>query len=114
MNTQAQVHRLEAGQALPLPRRSGGPAVLTEGELLMHEPARWLAGIVVLPAPVRLVAPALLPAGASRSFVAVRASTVVVQEAEPLFTPARLRAAARWIRSLGMRPGKGRGLMRAS
>ena len=101
MNTQQQVHRLEAGQALPIPRRGGGPAVLTEGELVMQEPARWLAGTVVLPAAVRVVAPALLPScGPGGSFVAVGPSSVVVHEPAPL-----LRAAAAWIRGVLRRPG---------
>ena len=98
MNTQTQVHRLEAGQALALARRGAGPAVLTQGELVMQEPARWLAGIVVLPAPVRLVAPAVLPSGPSCSFVAAGRSCVVVEEGPLLFTR-KLRAAATWLRS---------------
>ena len=93
MNTQTQVHRLEAGQALPLPRRGAGLAVLSEGELLVQAPARWLAGTVVLSAPVRLVAPAVLPAEPGCSAVAVRPSSVVVQEAAPLLSFSRLRAA---------------------
>ena len=84
MNTQTQVHRLEAGQALALPRRVAGSAVLSEGELLVQAPARWLAGTVVLSAPVRLVAPAVLPTEPGCSVVAVRPSSVVVQEAAPL------------------------------
>src|SRR5262245_38613292 len=90
MSTQPQVHRLEAGQALPHPRRSGGPAVLTEGELLVQQPARWLAGTLVLPASVRLVAPAPLPADPSCSFVAARACTVVVPAPVPRFTLQRV------------------------
>lgn len=98
MNTQTQVHRLEAGQALALGRRSEGPAVLTQGELLVQEPARWLAGVVVMPRAVRLVAPAVLPTAPSCSFVAVRASSVVVREAAPVSFAGRLRAAAAWLR----------------
>lgn len=97
MNTQAQVHHLQSGQALPLPRRLAAPAVLAEGELLLQAPARWLGGTVVLPPPVRLVAPAVLPAEASGSVVAVRAAKVVVQEAEP--------ALAAWMRRLGLKGG---------
>ena len=103
MNTQRHVHRLEAGQALPIPRRSGGPAVLTEGELVVQEPARWLAGTVVQPAAVRVVAPALLPASAA-SFVAVRPSCVVVQELPSALD--KLRAAATWIRAVLRKPGR--------
>ena len=93
MNTQTQVHRLEAGQALALPRRVAGSAVLSEGELLVQAPARWLAGTVVLSAPVRLVAPAVLPTEPGCSVVAVRPSSVVVQEAAPLLSLRRLLAA---------------------
>jgi hypothetical protein len=99
MNTQTHVHRLEAGQALAPARRSAGPAALIQGELVVQEPARWLAGRVVLPAPVRLVAPAVLPCGPSTSFVAVRPSCVVVQEATPFLFIGRLRAAATWFRA---------------
>ena len=99
MNTQAKIIRLEAGQALALPRR--GKAVLTEGELRMQEPARWLAGMVVLPAPVRLGAPASLPASSSCSFVAVHACNVVVHQSDSVFAP--LRTAASWLRGLRVR-----------
>ena len=109
MNTQGQVHRLEIGQALSLPRRSAGPAVLTEGELLVQEPAQWLAGLVVLPTPVRLAAPAVLPCGACTSFVATRPSSVVVQEAAPLLSRERLCAAATWFRAILRRSGGARG-----
>ncbi|HEX7892209.1 MAG TPA: hypothetical protein VF522_22860 [Ramlibacter sp.] len=85
MNTQARVHRLQTGQALPVSRRSAGPVVLSEGELLVQEPASWLGGTVVVPPAVRFVAPAVLPAVLSGSAVAVRESTVVVQEPAPLF-----------------------------
>lgn len=98
MNTQARLHRLEAGQALPLARRTSAPAVLTEGELLVQEPALWLAGRVVLPAPVRLVAPAVLPPGGSATFVATRPSAVLVQEAAPLLSHEGLQAVAAWMR----------------
>lgn len=101
MNTQTHVHRLEAGQALA--RRSAGPAVLIQGELVVQEPARWLAGTVVLPPPVRLAAPAVLPCEPSTSFVAVSASCVVAQEAAPFLSIGRLRAAWTWFRG---DPGK--------
>lgn len=97
MNTQAQVHRLEAGQALPLPRRSAGPAVLTQGELLVQQPAHWLGETVVVSAPMRLVAPAVLPGDDSWSVVAVRPSSVTVQVAEPRLV-AGLPAFANWLR----------------
>jgi hypothetical protein len=103
MKTQAQLHRLETGQALSLPWNNAGPAVLTDGELLVQEPARWLAGSVVLPPPVRFVGPAVLPAGRF-DFVAVRPSSVLVHETAPLLSRKRLRAVAMWIRGfLGVR-----------
>ena len=104
MNTQTQVHRLEAGQALALPGRDAGQAVLSEGELLVQAPARWLAGTVVLAAPVRLVAPAVLRLEPSSSVVAVRPSSVVVQVAAPLLSFATLRAAAAWLRGAVQAP----------
>ena len=103
MKTQQRLHRLAAGQALALPRGTARPLVLAEGELLMQGPALWLAGSVVLPAPVRLVAPAALPVGGSESFVAVRPSSVVVDEPVPLLSLERLRALAMRIRGLPRR-----------
>lgn len=106
MNTQAQVHRLQAGQAisLPLPRRGAGPVVLAQGELLVQEPARWLGGTVVVPAPVRLVAPAVLPEAPSASVTAVRESTVVVPRPAPLLPRISLSAVAAWVRRLDLIP----------
>jgi hypothetical protein len=96
MNTQARVHRLQAGQALPLPGRTVATAVLAEGELWVQEPARWLAGSVVLSPPVRLTAPAVLPRGASVSFVAIGPARVIAQEVVPLLSRERLRAVVTW------------------
>lgn len=107
MKTQTQVHRLQGGQALALQGRSAGPAVLVDGELLVQQPARWLAGVVVFPAPTRLVAPATLPAGRSLTFVAVRASSVIAEVAPPLLSRRGLAAAAAWFRGL-LRDGGGR------
>lgn len=97
MNTQQRVRRLETGQVLPAPARGEGPAVLTEGELLLQQPARWLGGTLVMTPPARLVAPALVPDMEPGSIVAVRASTVIVQQREPAFTG---RAAAAWMRRI--------------
>ena len=102
MNTQAQVLNLAGGEALQLPRRMAGPLVLTRGELLVQEPARWLAGNVVVPAPVRLVAPAVLAATPASSIVAVRASAVVLQQAAPLLSAA-IRTIQCWSLSLRRR-----------
>jgi hypothetical protein len=93
MNTQVQMH-LQAGQAFTPPSRHDGPVILAEGELLAQAPADWLGGTVVVPPPVRLVAPAVVDP--SSSFVAVRASTLVVPQPVPLLTlPRWLVAAAR-------------------
>ena len=97
MNTQARVQRLQSGQALQISRRSAGPVVLSQGELLVQAPASWLGGTVVLSPPVRFVAPAVLPAEASGSAVALRESTVVVHETARLFAPGSMAA---WIRRL--------------
>ena len=97
MNTQTQVHRLEAGQALALSRQGAGPVVLAKGEVLVQAPARWLAGTVVLSAPVRYIAPAVLRLEPSSSVVALRPSSVVVEKA-PFLTFATVRAAAAWLR----------------
>lgn len=94
MNTQAKVQRIEAGQALAFPRGAEG-LVLTQGELLLQEPAQWLGGTVIVPHAVRLVAPAVLPATSSGAVVALCASTVVVQEAAPRFAVGKLLPAAR-------------------
>ena len=104
MNTQTRVHRIETGQALPL---EGEVAVLTEGEVLVQAPPRWLAGQVFVPAAVRLVAPAVLPREPSTTVVAVRASSVSVRVAAPLFSRATLAAAWAWTRALP-RQGKSR------
>lgn len=84
MNTQTQVHRLEAGQALLVSSRSTKPAVLVKGEVLVQAPARWLGGSVVLSPATRLLAPAVLPSDPSASVVAVHESTVIVEEAPSL------------------------------
>lgn len=108
MNTQARTFRLEAGQAFSPSRRIAGPAVLTEGEVQVQEPARWLGGQVVVSAPVRIVAPAVLPSDPSAPIVALRASTVMVVETAPPFATA-LGAASAWIRGL---PRRTRGALR--
>lgn len=98
MNTQARTFRLEAGQAFSPSRRITGPAVLTEGEVQVQEPARWLAGQVIVSAPVRLAAPAVLPAESAGSIIAVSASTVMVAEEAPLLSNA-LGAVLSWLRA---------------
>lgn len=108
MNKQARIVRLEAGQAFSDPRGVAGPAVLLEGELQVQEAARWLGERVVVEAPVRIAAPALLQADSSAAIVAVSASAVLVHDAVPL--PARAwNAAASWLREV---PRRTRGALR--
>ena len=109
MNTQARLHRLEAGQALPQVRRGAGPVVLAEGEVLVQEPARWLGGTVVVAPAVRLVAPAVLPSADGCSVVAVHASSVLVPEAQPVLALRALRAASAWLRGGAALEPAGRG-----
>jgi hypothetical protein len=85
MNTQTRSLRLLAGEAMLLPRRAA-QAVLTQGEVLVQPPARWLGGEVVLPKPVRLSAPALLPTEPSASVQAIGAAVVFVHEAPSLLS----------------------------
>ena len=63
MDTQ-HIQKLEIGEEFKMPRRGASPVVLTEGELLMQAPAQWLADTLLLPAPEKLKAPALIPADA--------------------------------------------------
>lgn len=104
MNTQERIHRLEAGQALPFPRRGGGSVVLSEGELLVQEPARWLAEMFVQPAAVRLVAPAVLPMDGDCTVVALQPSCVLVREPAPRFSAAQWRG---WLANLRWRGREG-------
>ena len=99
MNTQAQVRTLVAGQALQLPRKAA-QLVLAEGELLVQEPASWLADTVVLSAPVRIVAPAVVAVAPMGSIRALRTSKVVLRQPEPFFSAARLLASAGRLREL--------------
>lgn len=105
MNTQASAVRLEAGQSFRSPSHTAGPAVLVEGELLLQEPARWLGETVLVSAPVRLVAPAVLPPGSTGHAVAVSASTVVVRQSASLLARASSAAASWWIRLRSGRSG---------
>lgn len=107
MNTQTHVHRLQAGQALALPTHGGGLAVLTEGELLVQKPARWLGGSAVMPTAMRIGAPAVLPAGAHYSFVASGPASVVVEGPTPSAIGRALRSAAAWM--AGVLGGTARG-----
>jgi molybdopterin-binding protein len=84
MNTQMQVHSLQAGEALPVLSRTGGQAILVKGEVLVQAPARLLAGMVLLSPPTRLSAPAQLRLQDGSSVLAVHQATIVVEEAPSL------------------------------
>src|SRR5687767_2239498 len=96
MNTQTQLHELQAGEALPLPRNANGRVVLVEGEVLFQAPALYLAGTVVVPAVRRVSAPASWLLSEAGSVVAARGARLVVQEAPRL--GATLRAALTALR----------------
>ncbi|QJW83379.1 hypothetical protein HK414_01710 [Ramlibacter terrae] len=78
--------------------------MLERGELRVQRPARWLAGVVVLAPPESIVAPALLPADASLTFVAVKPSSVVVEVAAPSSAGDVLATAVAWLRGLAIAP----------
>jgi hypothetical protein len=81
MNTQTQLHELQAGEALAFARASKGRVILAEGEVLFQAPALWLAGTVIVPPPRRLSAPASLPLAEVGLLRATRAARVLVEEA---------------------------------
>lgn len=84
MNTQTQLHQLQAGEALAFPRASRGRVILAEGEVLFQAPALWLAGTVIVPPVRRLSAPASLPLSEAGSLRATRAARLVVEQAPGL------------------------------
>lgn len=79
-NTNTRIHRLAAGQALAVDGKRNRATVLVEGEVMVQEPARWLANTFVVEAPRRVEAPARLPAGTSCAVVALSGSTILVEE----------------------------------
>ncbi|MBE7367142.1 hypothetical protein [Ramlibacter pallidus] len=85
MNTQPRSHTLPAGQAMLLPARAAS-AVLVQGEVLLQAPSTWLAGRLVVPAAVRIAAPAMLPTDTEGTVFAVHDAVVAVQEAPSLRT----------------------------
>ncbi len=101
MNTQSRLQRLEPGQALQQLHR-GETAVLSQGEVLVQEPARWLGGTVVWPAPVRYAAPAVLPDLREACVTALHEATVVLQSPAPAAVGDWLGALARWRRRLAV------------
>lgn len=84
MNTQTQLHELQAGEALAFPRASKGRVILAEGEVLFQAPAQYLASTVIVPPARRLSAPASLPLSEVGSLRATRAARVVIEEAPGL------------------------------
>ena len=84
MNTQTQLHELQAGEALAFPRSPKGRVILAEGEVLFQAPALYLAGTVIVPPLRRLSAPASLSLSEAGSLRATRAARVVIEQAPGL------------------------------
>jgi hypothetical protein len=93
MNTQTQVHALEAGQAFAIAADRRGQLILLEGEVWVHAPARWLAGTMVLPQPARASAPACLPLDGVAAVTGIDAAKLVIEEAPGWFAALRAFAA---------------------
>ena len=85
MNTQNHVHALQAGQALALSELPEGRLVLVEGEVLVQGPASWIAGTVVVPAAMRLTAPAAVPWSEVGSLRATSRAKLAIEQAPSLF-----------------------------
>lgn len=85
MNTQNDVHELQAGEALPLSGLADGRLFLVEGEVLVQGQAGWLAGTVVLPPVVRLTAPASIPLSEFGSLRATGRARLVIEQAPSLW-----------------------------
>ena len=81
MNTNQRSIPLQSGQALAVDRHGSAKLYVTEGEVLLHAPARWLGGTVVLTPPRRVVAPALLDCAEIDSITAVGAVKIQLEEA---------------------------------
>ena len=87
MKTQTQLHELQAGEALSLPRNANGRVVLVEGEVLLQPPALYLAGTVVVPPARRLSAPASWMLADASSVRAAAGARLRVDEAPGWVTP---------------------------
>lgn len=96
MNTQTQLHELQAGEALAFSGSTKGRVILVEGEVLFQAPALYLAGTVIVPPARRLSAPASLPLTQAGSLRATRAARIVFEEAPGL--GATIRAALAGLR----------------
>ncbi|MEJ5991634.1 hypothetical protein WG902_16645 [Ramlibacter sp. PS3R-8] len=84
MNTQTQLHALQAGEALAFPGSSKGRVILIEGEVLVQAPALYLAGTAILPPERRLSAPATLTMAEAGSLRVTRSARLVVEAAPGL------------------------------
>lgn len=80
MNTQTQLHELQAGETLVLSGSSKGRVILVEGEVLFQAPALYLAGTVILPPARRVSAPSSLTLGEAGSLRATRAARILFEE----------------------------------
>jgi hypothetical protein len=73
---------LQSGEALPVDLPRGARLYLTQGELVLQAPARWLAGTVVLSPARRVAAPAMLAPAEIQAATALTTATFLV-EAQP-------------------------------
>jgi hypothetical protein len=81
MNTQSQVHELQAGEALALSAHRKGRLVLVQGEVLVQAPAMELAGTVIVPPATQVSAPALLSLAEIGALRATQRATIRLEEA---------------------------------
>lgn len=84
MNTTYRSIPLQSGQALAVDRHRSAGLFVTEGEVLLHAPAAWLGGTVVLRPPRRVTAPAALNCREIDSITAIGAARIQLEEAVSL------------------------------
>jgi hypothetical protein len=81
MKTNHRSIPLQSGQALAVDRHGSARLYVTEGEVLLRSPAKWLANTVVVAPPRRVAAPALLDCAEVESITAVGAAQIRIEEA---------------------------------
>jgi hypothetical protein len=96
MNTQTQLHELQAGESLALPGSGSGRFTLLDGEALFQPEALYLAGTAVVPPVRHLSAPASLALSEAGCLRATRDARVLV-ETTPGFAAAFKATLARLI-----------------
>lgn len=72
---------LQSGQALAVDRHRFARLFITEGEVLLHAPAAWLADTVVLAPPRRVAAPAALTCREIDSITAIGTARIHIEQA---------------------------------